>query len=239
MAIKKCKNGKTILPPIEHLDGEIPIEVDSNGKLKIDAKAGKWATDHVLHNIYMMDQNWMAHFDIPGKRWVMKRRSFSMGANPGLISLPNGMPLPTEGPEETTPPPIPKLPQFPEYKAMIAQEEIDCAKIWNQVRNEAHEFIMEYCDEIGARIRAVTPAIPGRFPSDTVKDHEHHLGYEISDKDSDRHGVSIGVRLRQKQFAPFLTVWSDNTMMTDYDHCELSDTVKEHLRDAIEKAVTG
>lgn len=238
-AIADCQGSATILAPIEHVDGKIPIEVDSSGKLKIDARAGKWATDHVLHNIYMMDQNWMGHFNIPGKRYVMKKRSFSMRGGSTSSFLPPGTPLPSSAPTPASPEPLPELPPFPEYTEMISQEEIECARTWENVRNETFEFILEYTAEIGAKVCKVRPAIPGRFPSTTVTDHEHHIGIEVAADLSDDHAMSMGIRFRQNNSQPFLTIWSDKTMMKDFEPCELTEEVKEHLRDCIEGAMTA
>jgi hypothetical protein len=238
-AIEKCRQGTTVLPPIEHLSGEIPVSVGSSGKLEIDARTAKWASDHVIHNIWMMDQNWRAHFGIPGTRRIQERVSFSgSGANKVRI-FARGVPLPTAGPSLPPRPRSPILPEIPACPDMIDPKDIECAQSWIHSQQELHDFIDHYCEEIGALISELKPATPGRFPSRTVGEHEHHLGYRVSSGDPEHRGEWIGIRLRQRDKVPFLTVWSDQTLMRDFESCSLTDELQEHLRDCIAEAVSA
>lgn len=238
-AIEKCRQGKTVLPPIEHLSGEIPILVDSAGRLEIDATTATWASDHVEHNIWMMDQNWRAHFKIPGTRYIPERVSFSASGSNGIRMFAPGVPLPTAGPNLQIRPASPSLPEIPHCPEMTDQKDIECARTWRQVWMQLHEFVDHYCEEIGAHITEMKPATPGRFPSRTVGEHEHHLGYKVSSGDPEHRGEWIGIRLRQKNKVPFVTVWSDQTLMRDFDSCDLSEELKEHLKDCIAEAVSA
>jgi len=235
-AIERCREGRKLLPPINQMNGEIPVSIDEHGKLIIDAKTGKWATDHVHHNIYMMDHICMGQFNIPGRRYVMKRQSFRwQGGSRGIRLLP-GEPLPTGGPEAVELE-FPTLPIFPEYNDMNDPSEIECAQIWKKAMAEIHGFVEEYCDEVGAGVRSFFPGMPGKIHSNTIRHHEHHLGYRVAYEAGEGRGGFLGIRLRQKDFKPYLTVWSDETMMQDFDLCELSEGVKEAIREGIDRVM--
>lgn len=238
-AVKKCRDGVTVLPPINFLSGEIPVSVDSTGKLEIDAATAHWASDHVEHNIWMMDQNWRAHFQIPATRYIQERVSFTVSGSNGIRMFAPGVSLPTAGPDSQIFPQTPLLPDIPNCPDMTDPNDIECERTWIQVRRKMNEFLDHYCDEIGARIKEVKPSIAGRFPSRTVGEHEHHLGYRISSSDPERQGEWLGIRLRQRDKVPFLTVWSDQTLMRDFDSCDLSEELEEHLRDCIAEAVSA
>lgn len=238
-AIEACRQGRTVLPPIEHLSVEIPIGVDSTGKLQIDARTANWASDHVKHNIWMMDQNWRGHFQIPGTRYIPKKVSFSASGSNGIRMFARGVPLPTNGPTPDTPPSKISIPEIPNCPDMTTSQDIECAKAWKRTREEVHEFVEHYCEEVGAHIKEVRPAIPGNFPSTTVLEHEHHLGYRVSSGDPEHRGEWIGIRLRQRVKIPFVTVWSDQTLMRDFETCDLTEELTEHLRDCIADAVSN
>lgn len=233
-AIEKCRNGRTILPPVTQMNEEIPISVGEDGKLQIDARAGKWATDHVLHNIYMMDQNCMARFNIPGQRHVIQSSRFSwQGGARGAQFLP-GQPLPTNGPEIEDVE-FPALPSFPNYEDMSDPKEIACAQTWKRAMKEIHEFVEAYCDEIGANVVSFTPGMPGNIRSDTIRHHEHHLGYRVARETGEGRGGYLGIRLRQRDMAPYLTIWSDETVMQDFASCEIDESVKGAIREGIDR----
>jgi len=238
-AIEDCRQGRTVLPPIEHLSGDIPLSVDSAGRLEINAGTAKWASDHVSHNIWMMDQNWRAHFGIPGARYIPKRVSFSASGSSKTRIFGRGVPLPTNGPSLVAPSQKLSLPQFPDYTDMTSPQDIECARVWETTRKDLHDFIENYCEEIGSQISGLRQTIPGRFPFATVLDHEHHLSYRISGDDPDSGGARIEIRLRQRDKIPFVTVWSDQTLMRDFEKCDLAEELKEHLRDCIAEAVSN
>jgi hypothetical protein len=55
--------------------------------------------------------------------------------------------------------------------------------------------------------------------------------------DSDSAKNSLGVRLRQKDNAPFITIWGNHARMRDFRPCELSDQVKQYLQQCIESTL--
>jgi len=238
-AIEKCRDGISVLRPIEHLSGDIPISLDHSGKLQVDAETARWASDHVKHNIWMMDQNWRAHFQIPGTRYIPKKVSFSASRSNGIRMLAPRVSLPTAGPTPQGLPQTSPLPEISICTDMTDPKDIECERTRIQAQRKLYEFINDYCEEVGAHIKEMKPAIAGNFPSRTVSGHEHHLGYRISSGDPEHRGEWIGIRLRQRDKIPFVTVWSDQTLMRDFETCDLTEELKEHLRDCIAEAVSN
>lgn len=239
-AISSCAASKTLIPPVEFLGDEIPVGIDDAGRLVIDARTGLWATSHTSNNIHMMDQNISFRFSIPTRRWVPKRRSFSFGSRPPGNFLP-GIPLPVASPEIPESPPAPDLPPFHlyDYEAMADPKEIECAQTWQRVRGEIDEFVRDYCEELGVEIRGLNGCLAGSPMSHTIRGHDHHLGYRLAMPGEDRKSVDLGIRLRQRSFEPFITLWSDKTKMVDFDECALSEAVKEEIRKGVDRVVRG
>lgn len=238
-AIKKCREGLSVLRPISYLSGEIPLSVDPEDKLEIDAATASWANEHVAHNIWMLDQNWRAHFRIPGTRWIQKRVPFTASGTNRLRIFARGVPLPTTGPDLQLRSQTPSLPEIQKCPDMNDPKDLECEESWMQNQRVIHEFIEQFCEEIGGQFKELRCASPGNFPSRCVSEHEHQLDCRISGDDPDRGGSWIGIRFRQKEKVPFLTIWSAQTLMRDFDSCELTEELKEHLRDCIVEAVSA
>jgi hypothetical protein len=236
----RCEKGKTLIPPVEFLSDEIPIGIDENRRLVINARAGLWATSHTSNNIHLMDQNISFRFKVPTRRWVPKGRSFSFGSQARGNFLP-GIPLPVDGPEIPESQPAPDLPPFHpyDYEAMADPREVECAQTWQRVRVEIDQFVQDYCDELGVEIREPKRCLAGSPLSHTIRGHDHHLGYRLAMPGADRTPIDLGIRLRQRNFDPFITVWSDKTQMVDFDECALSEAVKEEIRKGIDRVVSG
>ncbi len=62
-------------------------------------------------------------------------------------------------------------------------------------------------------------------------------GMVKSDSDGSRQ-EDLGIRLRQRNFEPFVTIWSTNSQMQDFELRELSEQIKEFLRGCIDRALT-
>ena len=73
----------------------------------------------------------------------------------------------------------------------------------------------------------------------TLAGHDMRLDYGLAKPDSDgSRREYLGVRLRQKDFEPFVTIWSTNSQMSDFDAIELGEGLKEFLRACIDQALT-
>ena len=238
--MKRCAASKTLIPPVEFLDDEIPIGIDDAGRLVIDARAGLWATSHTSNNIHMMDKNITFRFKVPTRRWVPRTRSFSFGSRPAGNFLP-GVPLSVAGPEIAEPQPASELPAFYQYdyKAMPDPKEIECAKTWRRVRSEIDQFVRDYCGELGVEICGQNHSLAGSIHSHTICGHDFHLGYRLKSSGDNRIPLEIGIRLRQRNFEPFITLWSDKAQMVDFDECILSEAVMEEIRKAIDRVISG
>jgi hypothetical protein len=238
--IARCAESKTLIPPVEFINDEIPIGIDDACRLVIDARAGLWATSHTSNNIHMMDQNIFSRFTIPTRRWVPRRKSFSFGSRPPGNFLP-GIPLPINSTEIPESRPTPDLTPFHhyDYEAMADPKEVDCAQTWHRVRIQIDQFVRDYCYELGVEISELNGCLAGSPLSHTIRGHDHHLGYRLAMPGEDRRPIDLGVRLRQRNFEPFITIWSDKTQMVDFDECALSEAVKETIRKGVDRVISG
>lgn len=75
--------------------------------------------------------------------------------------------------------------------------------------------------------------------SHTLSGHDMRLDYGMVKSDSDgSRQEDLGIRLRQRNFEPFVTIWSTNSQMQDFELRELSEQIKEFLRGCIDRALT-
>jgi hypothetical protein len=107
------------------------------------------------------------------------------------------------------------------------------------VRSEIDQFVRDYCAELGVEIRGLNPSLAGSILCHTIQGHDHHLGYSLATPGEDRKLIELGIRLRQRNFEPFITVWSDKTQMLDFDVCALTEGVKEEIRKGVDRVVSG
>jgi hypothetical protein len=122
---------------------------------------------------------------------------------------------------------------------MSDPREVECAQTWRRVRSEIDQFVRDYCDELSVEIRALNCTLAGSILSHTIRGHDHHLDYCLAAPGQTNSPINLGIRLRQRNFEPFLTVWSDKSQMIDFDECALSETVEEEIRKGIDRVIGG
>jgi hypothetical protein len=122
---------------------------------------------------------------------------------------------------------------------MADPKEVDCAQTWHRVRIQIDQFVRDYCYELGVEISELNGCLAGSPLSHTIRGHDHHLGYRLAMPGEDRRPIDLGVRLRQRNFEPFITIWSDKTQMVDFDECALSEAVKETIRKGVDRVISG
>jgi len=236
--VEKLKvNGGIFIYPTDLPRGVIPVSIDPDGRLQIDAATGFWASRHVENHIHLMDQNLTYRFKLPTHRWRPKREGFSMHSDSKGFPAPPGTPLPTQSPVFTPLPPAPELQPLPPYDPMPDEKEAACAQTWMRLHTEIHEFVTSYCKEAGVHIYSQNTGRCGRMRDHTLAGHDMRLDYGLAKPDSDgSRKEELGVRLRQKNFDPFVTIWSTNSQMRDFDANDLTEPIKEFLRDSIDQA---
>jgi hypothetical protein len=229
------------LPPASLDPNEFPVDTDISGKLVIDAKTGYWAAQHVQHLINIMDQTLCKRFGLVKSLEPIKRQTFRTKEGNKPRTLLPGVPLPRPQ-QEASPPSAPVLPPLkpPTYEIMFDPLEQACAKSWSEAFSAIHDFILKTCEEVGVAIASQSGSVAGRMQSDTLEGHDRELSYELQSCDAERGNENtLGIRLRQQDFHPFITIWSTKTQMIDYRPCELSDEVTEHLIRSIQQTISG
>ena len=81
---------------------------------------------------------------------------------------------------------------------------------------------------------------PGTVHGHTIRGHEQSLEYTLVPEDStDSHSRKmVCVRIRQKDFKSFITLWGTDSLMQDFSAAEINDEIREYLRDLVDRVVT-
>jgi len=228
-----CVDAKPGADAVRYIDAEW---------LDADVELGQWACAHIRAHIHAMDQNLCYRFNLPRERWRPRPISRQLGS---LAS-------PRPAPEKHLPPTPPSdearknrtKQEAPDTKAPvmnnIRQEEIDCAKAHRQIQAELLPFIDDYIKETGVRLLRMHGGLAGNALPHTIRGHELSFEYDLIRPEemelskADR----ICIRLRQRDFVPYVTAWSGKSLMRDFTTPSLNDELKEHIRDLIDMVIT-
>ena len=237
--IQKFPPGEMHIYPVALDPEDFPISVGADKKLIIDAKAGYWASCHILNLIHLMDQNLCCRFNLERAIKPVHRHSYHTRSGSGVRMLDAGQALPVVATEsddfENVLPPL----KFNPYPPMANEKEKNCARTWHRVSEELYSFVEKIINEVGVVSVNCSAKIAGVARSHTLEGHDRELFFQLNPKNELSRGSNIlGIRLRQNNFKPFITIWSTYTQMKDYDYCELSDEVKEHIILAIQQTIS-
>lgn len=225
--------GEFFLYPTDLDPALYPVDCAPDGKLLIDARAAHWATRWVQHIIHLMDQNICTRFGVSQARQKPPSSSFHMSAKSATRPFHPGVPLP-QAPSQTKAHPSPPLPELPELEPMATPEEKSCAQTWHKLRAELDTLVRTSCEESNTQIGAMECNLAGHPLPHTLVNHEIHISYTLSSPDSSNLTPNtLGIRIRQKNFQPYVTVWSTKTMMKDFDPTSHRSELEEEIVTAI------
>ncbi len=113
-------------------------------------------------------------------------------------------------------------------------KEIACAQKWYALRDELDTTVRAICDESGVEMDGVFGQLAGNPSPTTIACHDMHLGYDLRPAGaSEEKQNRLGIRIRQRGFLPFVTVWSDKTMMRDFDEVDDLSKIREEITTAV------
>ena len=239
--IAKYPPGQQTLPPYELDPNDFPVDISPEGKLMIDAKTGFWASQHALHLIDMMDQNLCSRFKLKRSLKAIRKQSFKgiCGGAPRMLAPGAVLPQPLTYKIPVISQRFIPLDLIP-YETMSNPKEQACAQTWQKVISEIHQFVYTTCEEVGVVTKSVSHSLAGSIHTHTLAGHDHNLSYQLQAAESlVDSSIELSIRLRQKDFDPYITIWSSKTQMKDYHPCELSDDVKAHLIKSIQQTISG
>lgn len=232
------KNGQRCpVYPVDLPPDVIPIAYTGND-LDVDARTGLWACRHVQNHIHLMDQNLSGRFKLPTDRYRPRSLKYSGRSDHRTLPSPPGTPLPTTKPpfETSCAPPTPQI--NPDYSMIIDEKEISCAQIRMNTRNELDEFVRSYCDEAGVAITGGNGGMPGSVHSHTIRGHDLSLEYRLQPKDALQDKTeNVQIRLRERDFVPFLTIFGNSTQMRDFDLPAELEEALEYLKACIDRSL--
>jgi len=239
--IEEFPPGQMHIYPVALDTDDFPVEVSAKGQLIIDAKTGYWASQHVLNLIHIIDQTLCARYGLKLSLKPIKAQTFRTTGDRSMRTLLPGTPLPQPLASSNSQPSPPIKPQeFPPYEPMADPKEIACAKTWQKISSQIIKFIRKTCEEIGVTDTGMSLNLSGNVQSHTLAGHDRDLNFKLKPLDSiDDRVNELGVRLRQINFDPYVTIWSTKTQMMDYRPCELSEAVKAHLIKSIQQTISS
>lgn len=82
--IQNLGSNRSLIGVQGYPDGHMPIALDANNNLLIDAEIGGWAVKFIHQQIFMMDQNFSHVYELPRKAWEPQSisRTFLGETNP-------------------------------------------------------------------------------------------------------------------------------------------------------------
>ncbi len=230
--VAKFPPGQHPLPPAD-LEPGFPVEVGTDGALLVDAKSAHWANIYVGYHIHAMDQTICHQFGVPRKPRPRPSLTFHSRGGKGYRVLWPGTALP-KPPPIPHPRPAPALPPLPPIPPMPDAKEIACAQKWRALSDELDGIVRAICEQSGVEIDGIFRHLAGPPAPHTIAHHEFHLGYDICPVGSSESRQNrLGIRIRQKNFIPFITVWSDRTMMRDFEQVDDLTAVRAEITAAI------
>jgi len=225
------------IPPTDLPPSPPPFSWSETDFLLLDSRHAHWATRHIQHHIYLMDQNLSHRFSLPCTRYVQRSSGRSFHTNSITLPDPPGTPLPHKRNFTPSGQTASETPDLPNYDETMNPLEKQCTEAWHIGKNELDKWIRDYCGQTRVAIRRVNCGLAGTIQGHTCKGHDVALEYFLSPDDSDSKGEWLCIRFRQKDFQPFLTVWSSHSQMCDFNTLSLNEGLKEFLMKCIDKAL--
>ena len=231
--------GKQFISPATLDPADFPVAVNEGGKLKIDARTGYWATQHVIHHIDALDQTLCHRYGLSRCKKPIKKASFQVSEKSFAFRFFPDKPLPVQHTENLPPTKIFHLSPFPVYEPMPNSEEITCTATWRKAREDIHNFVQKACHESEVEICGIDQSLAGLMSTHSIAGHDHHLGFTLHPKGSTEGARKfLGIRFRQESLQPFLTIWGTHTQMRDFRPCELNVEVKNYLHACINHTIS-
>lgn len=231
------------IPPVD-LPPVVPVHYRDGDWLDADATLGNWACRHVMNHIHLMDQNLSAHYELSGKKWRPRPFSRSIAPSMGAPSLPitPGQPLQREDAPAKQPQDSVKALDLPSPEAMeVSPEEKHCAKVWMKLQKDISEFITGYIKESGVHVDSGSAGRVGTLLGHTLRGHNIQLTFGIVPESPQaiEGKREVGVRIRQRDFRPFVTVWGTKSEMCDFEVEDLTAELKDYLESCLREASNG
>jgi len=99
--------------------------------------------------------------------------------------------------------------------------------------------LLDYIKEAGVSIRGMWGGCGGTTLPHTIRGHDIAIEYDLADDQRPSNDPErVGIRIRERDFEPYVTIWSRKTLMRDFVASELNEEVKSYLRDVIDKVIT-
>lgn len=232
------KNGQWCsIYPMDLPKDVVPIAY-SGDDLVVDAQTGAWACRHVQNHIHIMDQSLCHRFSLPTMRQRSRSLNFTWHSDQRTLPFPPGTPLPTAGPPNRQYVVVEVPLVNPDYSQLMDEQEIGCAQTRVKARDDLDRAVRAYCEEQNVALVGGFGGAPGSLFSNTMRFHDLNLIYKLQEKDSTgSKSHLVEIRVRERDFKPFLTVFGHNSQMKDFSLPEGFDAGLEYAKACIDKAL--
>jgi hypothetical protein len=121
-----------------------------------------------------------------------------------------------------------------------SEEEIACAKTWSATGKFLSGFVSDYASKLNLRTIGQANRLAGAVLPHTRRGHDCHFEWTFvpNQNDGEADPEIISVRLRQRDFKPFITVWGTRSEMRDFEDTGDQTATIEYLKDCIDKTLT-
>lgn len=121
---------------------------------------------------------------------------------------------------------------------MATPEEILFGETRQKLKNDIDAFVQSYAEEAEVKIVGLSIGLAGSVLGHTLQGHDFSLEYDLEDSQNDLHKELLGIRIRHENWKPKVTIWARKNMMETFFSDQLTEAIKEKLRDCIDKTIT-
>lgn len=236
--------------PAGHPAGHMPIRLNSEGVVVVDAEVGIWVCDFLHNQIHLMDQNFSHVYKLPTQRWRPRSigRTLIGAASPrpswedvGTLQSGRGSDTPRPSARTAAGAPANTDDSDQPRKGVIMkgrEKEIQFAKIRYRLQDEIIKFVEAYVKEAEVDVIEAVHSCAGVCLPQTLEGHDLSFEYHLQDPKIPQHTEIIGIRIRHENWQPKITVWGRKSMMESFLCDSLTDAVKNKIMDCIDQTIT-
>jgi len=117
-------------------------------------------------------------------------------------------------------------------------KEIEFSKKRRRLQEEITAFVRDYLKEAEIDTIEESHMCAGTCQPHTLEGHDLASEYHLQDPQIPKHTEVFGIRIRHENWQPKVTVWGQSSMMESFLCDNLTEDVKNKIRDCIDKTIT-
>lgn len=121
---------------------------------------------------------------------------------------------------------------------MPSEAEIHFSKIRHKLKDEIHDFVQNYAKKAEVTFIGLSIGLAGSVLGHTLQGHDVAFEYNLADSKDEARTEFLGIRIRHEAWKPKVTIWGSRSMMESFFAEELTEAMKEKIRDCVDKTIT-